>query len=125
MVQLSHQYVTTGKTIALTIWTSVGKLMSLLFNMLFSFIIAFFSRIKRSLISWLQSSSTVILESKKRKSATVYTFSHSICDGTRCHDLSFLNVEFQISFFTLLSLSSRGSLVPLCFLPLGWYHLHI
>ena len=79
VVQLSHQYVTTGKTTVLTIWTSVGKLMSLLFNMLSSFITAFLSRIKCSLISWLQSLSTVIFESKKRKSATVYTFSHSIC----------------------------------------------
>ena len=79
MVQLSHQYVTTGKTISLSIWTFVGKLMSLLFHMLSSFIITFLSRIKHSLTSWLQSLSTVILESKKRKSATVYTFSHSIC----------------------------------------------
>ena len=79
MVQLSHLYMTTGKTIVLTIWTFVGKVMSLLFNMLSRFVIAFLSRSKRLLISWLQSPSTVILEPKKIKSVTVYTFSPSIC----------------------------------------------
>ena len=73
-VQLSHPYMTTGKTVALTRWTFVGKVMSLLFNMLFSFLIcclagiAFLPRSKRLLISWLQSPSAVILEPKKRKS---------------------------------------------------------
>ena len=64
MVQLSHPYMTTGKTIALTIWTFVGKVMSLPFNMLFRFVIAFLSRCRRLLISWLQSPSAVILEPK-------------------------------------------------------------
>ena len=62
MVQLSHLYMSTGKKIALTIWTFVGKVMSLLFNPLSSFVIAFLPRSKRLLISWLQSLSTVILE---------------------------------------------------------------
>ena len=71
MVQLSHPYITTGKTIALTRWTFVGKVMSLLFNMLSRLIIAFLPRSKHLLISWLQSPSAVILEPKKIKSATV------------------------------------------------------
>ena len=70
---------TTGKTIALTRWTFVGKVMSLLFNMLFSLVIAFLPRSKRFLISWLQSPSVVILEPQKIKSATVSTVSPSIC----------------------------------------------
>ena len=79
MVQLSHPYMTTGKTIALTIQTSVVKVMPLLFNMLSRFVIAFLPRSKCLLISWLQSLSAVILEPKKMKSATVSTFSPSIC----------------------------------------------
>jgi len=67
MVQLSHLYMTTGKTIALTKWTFVGKVMSLLFNMLFKFLIAFLPRSKHLLISWLQSPSTVILEPTQEK----------------------------------------------------------
>ena len=71
MVQLLHPYMTTGKkTIALTIWTFVGKVMSLLFNMLSRFVIAFLTRSKCLLISWLQSPSEVILETKKIKSVT-------------------------------------------------------
>ena len=66
-VQLSHPYMTTGKTIALTIWTFVGKVMSLLFNMLCRLVITFLPRSKRLLISWLQSPSTVILEPPKNK----------------------------------------------------------
>ena len=74
MVQLSHPYMTTGKTIALTIWTFVGKVMPLLFNMLPRFVIAFLPRSRHLLISWLQSPSAVILEPKKTKSVTVSTF---------------------------------------------------
>ena len=70
-VQLSHPYMTTGKTIALTIWTFVGKVISLLFNTLSRFIIAFLPRSKCLLISWLQSPSTVILELKKIKSKRI------------------------------------------------------
>ena len=76
IVQLSHLYMTTGKTIALTRWTFVGKVMSLLFNILFRLVIAFLPRNKHLLISWLQSSSAVILEPRKIKSLTV---SSSIC----------------------------------------------
>ena len=79
MVQLSHPYMTTGKTIALTRQTFVGKAMSLLFNMLSSFVKAFLSRSKRLLISWLQSPSAVILKPKKIKSLTVSIVSPSIC----------------------------------------------
>ena len=79
MVQLPHLYMTTGKTIALTLQTSVSKVMSVLFNTLSSFLIAFLPRSKRFLISWLQSLSTVILEPKKIKPVTVSTFSPSIC----------------------------------------------
>ena len=69
----------TGKTIALTIQTFVGKVMSLLFNTVSSFVIAFLPRSKCLLISWLQSSSAMILEPKKIRSVTVYVFSPSIC----------------------------------------------
>ena len=79
MVQLSHPYMTTGKTIALTIQTFVSKVMSLLFCKLPSFVIAFVSGSKYLLISWLQSLSTVTLESKKIKSVTASTFSRSTC----------------------------------------------
>ena len=74
MVQLSHPYMTTGKNIALTIQTFVGKVMSLLFYALFRFVIAFLPRSKRLLILWLQSLSAVILESKKMNSDAVSTF---------------------------------------------------
>ena len=77
-VQLSHPYMTTGKTIALTRQTLVGKVMSLLFNMLSRLVITFLPRSKRHLISWLQSPSAVILEPKKVKPATVSTVSPSI-----------------------------------------------
>ena len=79
MVQLSHPYMTTGKTIALTSQIFVGKVMSLLFNMLFRLVITFLPRSKCLLISWLQSLSTVILEPKKIKSVTVSIVSLSIC----------------------------------------------
>ena len=79
IVQLSHPYTTTGKTIALSRWTFVGKVMSLLFNMLSSLVITFLPRSKCLLISWLQSPSAVILEPQKIKSVTVSTVSPSIC----------------------------------------------
>ena len=77
-VQLSHPYMTTGKTIALTKWTFVGKAMSLLFNKLSRLVTTFLPRSKCPLISWLQSPSAVILEPPKRKSDTVSTVSPSI-----------------------------------------------
>ena len=76
IVQLSHPYMTAGKIIALTRWTFVGKVMSLLFNMLSRLIITFLPRSKCHLISWLQSTSEVILEPQKIKSVTVFTVSH-------------------------------------------------
>ena len=78
MVQLSHPYIPTGKTIALTRWTLVGKVMPLLFNMLSRLVIAFLPRSKHLLISGMQSPSAVILESPKIKSVTVSTVSPSM-----------------------------------------------
>ena len=79
MVQLSHPYITSGKTIPLTRQTFVGKVMPLLFNMLSRLVITFLSRSKHLLISWLQSPSAVILKPRKIKSDTVSTVSPSIC----------------------------------------------
>ena len=79
MVQLSQPYMTTEKTIALAIWTFVSKIISLFFNMLSRFVIAFLPRSKRLLLSWLQSPSAVTLEPKNIKSDTVSTVSPSIC----------------------------------------------
>ena len=95
IVQLSHPYMTTGKTIALTRQTSVGKIMSLLFNMLSRLVIDFLPRNKCLLISWLQSPSAVILEPPKIVSHCFHCFPIYFpwSDGTRCHDLRFLNVE--------------------------------
>ena len=78
MVQISHPYMTTGKTIALTIQTFVSKVISLLFNMISRFVIASLPRSKHLLMSWLQSPSAVILEPKKIKSVTVSIVSPSI-----------------------------------------------
>ena len=93
-VQLSHPYVTTGKTIALTRWTFVGKVISLLFNILSRLVITFLPRSKHLLISWLQSPSAVILEPPKIKSDTVSIVSPSISHEVMGpDDLRFLNVE--------------------------------
>ena len=104
MVQLSHPYVTTGKTLALTRRTFDCKVMSLLFNTLSRFVTAFLPSSKCLLISWLQSPSAVILEPKKVKSVTSPTF-FPFClpwnGGTRCHYLSSFNIEFKARFFTL------------------------
>ena len=83
IVHLSHPYVTTGKTIALTRWTFVGKVMSLLLNMLSRLVIAFLPKSKHLLISWLQSPFAVILEPPKIKSDTVFTVSPSISQDLR------------------------------------------
>ena len=95
IVQPSHPYRTTGKTIALTRWTFVGKVMSLLFNMLSRLVIAFLPMSKHTLIPWLKSPSAVILEPPKMVSHSFYCFSIYLQrrDGTRCHDLCFLDVE--------------------------------
>ena len=95
IVQLSHPHMSTGKTIAFTIQTFVGKVMSLLFNMLSRLVVTFLPRSKCLSISWPQSPSAVILEPKKL-SLSLFPLFHSYLswsDGTRCHDLSFLNVE--------------------------------
>ena len=103
-VQLSHPYMTAGKTIALTRWTFVDKVISLLLNMLSRLVIAFLPRSKCLFISWLQSPSAVILGSKKIVWHCFHYFPIYLpwSDGTRCHDLSFLNVEFSVNFFTPL-----------------------
>ena len=90
IVQLSHPYMTTGKTIALTRWTFVGKVMSLLFNMLSKLVISFLPRSKWFLISWMLSPSAVILEPRKIKSATV---SPSICHEVMGPDAMILYIR--------------------------------
>ena len=104
-VQLSHPYMTTGKIIALTRRTFVGKVMPLLFNMLSRLVITFLPRSKRLLISWLQSPSAVILEPKIIKSDTLSTVSPSICREEMGPDvmiLVFLMLSFEPLFFTLV-----------------------
>ena len=96
IVQLSHPYMTTGKTIALTRQTFVGKVRSLLFNMLSRLVITFLPRSKRLLISWLQSPSAVILEPQKIKSDTVLTVFPSIC-----HEV--MGLDAMILVFQMLS----------------------
>ena len=93
MVQFSHPYMTTRKTTALTRRTFVGKVMSLLFNMLSSLVITFLPRSKRLLISWLQSPSAVIFGAQKNKISHCFPIYLPWSDGTGCYDLSFLNVE--------------------------------
>ena len=103
MIQLSLPYMTAGKT--LTIYTFGDKMIALLFNILSKFVIAFLPRSMRLLISWLQSPSAVILEPKKIKSVTVFTFPPSICHevvGLDATFLGFFNVEFQASSCTIL-----------------------
>ena len=119
MVQLSHPYMTTGKTIALTIQTLVGKVMSLSLNMLSRLVIAFLPRSKHLLISWLSSLSAVILEPKKIKSVTISIVFPSICHEVMGRDamiLVFWMLSFKPAFLSPPSLSSRGSLVLLRFL---------
>ena len=140
-VQLSHPYMTTGKTIASTRRTFDGNVMSLLFNMLSRLVLTFLPRSKHLLISWLQSPSETILEPKRK----VWHYFHCFpiyfpwSDGTRCHDLSFWNVElkptFSFSSFTFIKrLFSSSSLSAirvvsseylklLIFLPQFWFQL--
>ena len=107
IVQLLHLYMTTGKTIAWTRWTFVGKVMSLLFNTLSRLVIAFLPRSKRLLISWLQSPYSVIfgaLENKVCHCSHCFPIYLPWSGGTRSHDLCFLNADFKanrsLSFFT-------------------------
>ena len=121
IVQLSHPYMTTEKTITLTRQIFAGKVMSLLFNMLSRFVIAFPPKIRHLLISWLQCLSTVILEPRKIKSVTVSTVSPCICHEVMGPDAMILvfwtlnfKPAFSLSYFTLI----KCSLVPLHFLSL-------
>ena len=105
MVQLSHSYTTIGKTITLTRWIFVGKFMSLLFNMVSRLVIVFLPRSKHLLISWLQSSSAVILEPLKIKSLTISTVSPSICHEVVGPDAMFF-IFWMLSFQPTFSFSS-------------------
>ena len=110
IVQLSHPHMTTGKSIALTTWTFVGKVMSLLFNMLSRLVITFLPGSKCLLISWLQSSSVVILELRKIKSVTVSIVSPSMCHevmGPDAMTLVFWLLSLSQLFHSPLSLSPR------------------
>ena len=120
MVQLSHPHMTTGKTTALTTQTFVGKVMSLLFNMLSRLVVAFLPRSKCLLISWLQSPSTVILDPRKIKSHCFPLFPHLFAMKWWDRMPWSLFFECWVSsqvFHSPLSLSSRGSSVPPSFLP--------
>ena len=123
ILKLSHPYMTTGKTIALKRWTFLGKVTSLLFNMLSTLVITFLPRSKCLLISRRQSSSAVVLEPPKIKSVTVPP---SICHevvGPDALILVFWMLSFKPTFW--LSSFTRGCLVLLHFLLLEWCHLHI
>ena len=119
MVQLSHPYMTTRKTIALIRQTFVGKVTSLLLNMLSRLVIAFLPRCKCLLILWLLSPSAVILEPRNIVYHCFHCFSIylPLNDGTRCHDFRFLNVEFLASFslssFTFINKLFSSSLISL------------
>ena len=104
LIHLLHPTWLLEKTIALTRWTYVGKVMSLLFNILCMLVIAFLPKSKCLLISWLQSQSAVFgaQENKVCHSFHCLPIYLPWSDGTGCHDVSFLNVEFQANFFTLL-----------------------
>ena len=120
MVQLSHTYMATGRTIALTRRSFVGKVISLLFKTLSRFVIAFLPRSKSLLILWLQSPSAVTLEAKKIKSVTVSIVSPSIHHEVMGLDAMIFIFECRVLsqlFYFPLSPSSKGSLVPLFFLP--------
>jgi len=123
----SDPHIYTGKTIVLTIWTFVGKVISQLLNTLSRFVTAILPRSKCLLISWLQSLLAVILEPKNIKSVTVSIFSlyaTEWCDQMTWFCFFECWILSQL-FHSLLSPSSRGSLIPFHLLPLGWCHLHI
>ena len=117
MVQLSQSSMTSGKTITLTIQTFVSRVMSLLFNTLSRFVIAFLPRSNHLLISWLQSLSAVILEPKKRKSVTTSTFSPSVCHEVMRADtvirvflIFILKLALSLSSFSLIKRLFSSSL---------------
>ena len=123
-VQLSQPCMTTGKTIALTIRTFVGRVMSMLFNTLSRFVIAFLPRSNHLLISWLQSLSAVIFGVQEEEICHyfyLFPFYLSCSNGAGCHNLSFFHLVLSWLFHSSPSPSSRGSSVPLHFLPLEWY----
>ena len=127
MVQLSQPYVTTGKTMTLTIWTFVGSVMSLLFNTLSRFVIAFLTRSKSS-----DFMAAVTIRSDLGAQVEeiwhyfpLFPFYLPCSNGAGCHDLSFLNISLKPLFHSPLSPSARSSLVPFHFLPLEWYHPHV
>ena len=107
--QLSHPYMTTGKTIALTRWTFVGNVMTLLFNMLSRLVITFLTRSKGLLISWLQSPSAVILKPKKIKFGTF-----SIVSPSSCHEV--MGLDAMIFIFWMLSFKPGFSLSAFTFI---------
>ena len=115
MVQLSHPYMTTGKTVTLTRQTVVGKVISLIFNMLSRFVTAFLPRSKRLLISWLQSPSAVILEPPKIKSVTVSIFPNICLEvmGPNARIFSFWMLNSASFFALLFYLHQEAPLVPL------------
>ena len=124
----SHLYMTTGKTIVLTIWTFVSKLMSVLFITLSRFVIASLPRIKHLWISWPQSLSTVILEPKKIESISASTFSPSVClemMGPDAMIFIFWMLNFKPAFLLFYFTNIKRLFSSLHFLPLEWYHLHI
>ena len=125
----SNSHMTSGKTIALTIQTFVGKVMSVFFNMLPRFLTAFLPRSKHLFNFMAAVTIHSDVGAQENKICHCFHFSPFYfpwSNGTRCHDLSFLNIWVLIQLFhSPLSPSSRGSLVPLHFLPLEWYHLHI
>ena len=110
MVQLSQPSMTPGKTIALTLWTLVSRVVSPLFHTLSRFVITFLPRSNSLLISWLQSPSAVILEPKKSKFITTFTFSHSICHEVMGPDAMILILGFF--FFLIFGLKPALSLFP-------------
>ena len=128
IVQFSYPHMTTGKTLAFTRWIFVDEVTFLLCNMLSRLVITFLPRSNCLLISWLQSLSAVILEPKKRKSVTASTFlllfAMKWCDQIPWSEL-FECLALSQLFHSPLLLSSRGFLIPIHFLPLDWYHLHI
>ena len=120
MVQLSQPYVTTGKTISLNIWIFVSRVMYLLFNTPLKFVTAFLPRCNCLLISCLQS--------PRRGNLSLFhlfSFYFPGSNSAKCHDLRFLMFCFKPGFSLFSFTTSRGSLVPLRFLPLEWYHLHM
>ena len=118
MVQLSHPFMTTVKTMALSRQTFVSKVMSLLFNMLPRLVIAFLPRKAATICSDFGAQ-----ENKKCHCLHFLPFYLPWTNGTRGHYLSFCMLSLKPAFHSPLSPSSRGSLVPLHFLPLEWYHL--